>query len=309
MAGVLSGAALLAGSTLAALLGLHLLHLALQLLGFAAQHLLLPALLEVLRLLALLLGQFLLALGERVQLGKRIVDLFSLLLSRRAGLRGLVLILLGVHLEIEEAGQVAAGAASTPSASALLTEGDLNLAEGRLRPQQSLERLLLVGQSVLPGLLLEFFGRGNHGPRRHLHILLEAGKLLIGRTQSAALHARGERKHLLAQRGLRLRQRLAYVRGVGRSRRLIVLLLPGGGDQFFFAPRDVGLVAGTLPTSTAAASASLLRLRELALKRVHLDEADVCLRLLMTIFSGRIQADDVAGDDLKTLQAQGSRAV
>ena len=56
-------------------------HLPLQLLGFAAQHLLLPALLRGLLLaLLLLLGQFLLPLGELLQLLQRLVDLLLLLL-------------------------------------------------------------------------------------------------------------------------------------------------------------------------------------------------------------------------------------
>jgi hypothetical protein len=55
--------------------------LPLQLLRFAAQHLLLPALLRGLLLaLFLLLGQFLLPLGELLQLLQRLIDLLLLLL-------------------------------------------------------------------------------------------------------------------------------------------------------------------------------------------------------------------------------------
>ena len=83
---------------LLALLTLHLLHLALQLFRLATEHLLLPAFLEVLRLVALLLREFLLPLGERVELRQRVIHLLLLLLRGRSRLCGLVLVLLRVHL-------------------------------------------------------------------------------------------------------------------------------------------------------------------------------------------------------------------
>ena len=83
----------------------QLLHLLLELFGFAAQHLLFPPLLRRLLTLALLVGKFLLAFGELLQFFERIINLA---LARIGGLRlagAFVLILLGVQFEIEEAGQ------------------------------------------------------------------------------------------------------------------------------------------------------------------------------------------------------------
>ena len=126
---------LIAAQLLALLAFGHLFQLALQLFGFAAQHLLLPALLGSLLLaFLLLLGQFLLPPGELLQFLQRLVDLLLLLLLRAGRLRlaALVLILLGIEFEIEQAFQVAraGAAAATTAATTLLAEGDLDIAEG-----------------------------------------------------------------------------------------------------------------------------------------------------------------------------------
>ena len=89
-----------------------LLHLPLELLRLALQHLLLPFLLGGLGAVALLLGQVLLALGEFVEL-LQASSISCALCSALVvgGLLGLVLILLGIELEIEEGGQIACRAA------------------------------------------------------------------------------------------------------------------------------------------------------------------------------------------------------
>ena len=81
------------------------------------------------------------------------------------GLLRLVLVLLGVELEIEQAGEIAARAAAATAAATAGAERHLDLAERRLGAQQMLQRLLLVGDGVLPLLLLELAPRPASSPR------------------------------------------------------------------------------------------------------------------------------------------------
>jgi hypothetical protein len=60
----------------------HLFHLTLKLLRLTPQHLLLPALLHRLRVVALLLGQLFLPPSQSIELRQSIVDGFSLLVCR-----------------------------------------------------------------------------------------------------------------------------------------------------------------------------------------------------------------------------------
>src|SRR5580658_1071805 len=142
---------------LAAVGGLGLLskllrHLLLELLRLALQHFLLPFLLGGLGTIALLLGQILLAPGQFVELFQRVGDLLRFLFGgSRGGLAGLVLILLGVQFQIEEARQVARRTAS--AAPAAPAKRNLDLPEGRFGAQQKLQCLLLVGDGVGPLLL------------------------------------------------------------------------------------------------------------------------------------------------------------
>jgi hypothetical protein len=152
--------ALLAGfAFLALLLALlaafagELFHLAAELFGFAAKHLLGPSLLGKLLLSALLLaGQLLLAAGELFELLHRLVSLLGAFAGRAAILGGFVLVLFRVELEIEQAFEVAqialAVAATAAAASAL--EGDLNLTEEALGAEQVLEGALLGRERLLP---------------------------------------------------------------------------------------------------------------------------------------------------------------
>ena len=97
----------------------QLFHLLLQLLGFTAQHLLLPALLHGLWGVPLLLRQLFLATCKGIELLQSIVDRFSALFRRGPGLRGLVLVFLGVQFKVEEAGEITtcASASSTTTAT------------------------------------------------------------------------------------------------------------------------------------------------------------------------------------------------
>ena len=87
-----------------------------QLFGLAAQHFLLPTLLGALLVVFLLLGKLFLALRQLIELLQRFVN-FLLLLAGRAprSLRRLVLILLGVEFQIEQAREIASRATPLPN--------------------------------------------------------------------------------------------------------------------------------------------------------------------------------------------------
>ena len=111
----------------------ELLDFALQLLGFALQHFLLPPLLEALRgVVALLGGELLLAVRQLVEFFQRVIDVLRTLIRGGRGLLRLVLVFLRVEFEIEEAREVAAGAA--PSAAATGAERHFDLTKRRFRP-------------------------------------------------------------------------------------------------------------------------------------------------------------------------------
>ena len=95
----------------------------------------------------LLLREFLRPLRQLIQLLHGIVDFLLALLSRgrSALLLLLILVLLRIQLEVKEVGQIAAGiraAASTP-ASAIASEGYLNIAIGSFGALQVIQGLFL----------------------------------------------------------------------------------------------------------------------------------------------------------------------
>ena len=193
---------------------------------------------------ALLLRQLLLAARQLVELLQRFVDFLLLLAGGSAGgLLRLVLILLGVELEIEQAGEIAPGSAARPAASALAAKRHLNLAEGGLGPQQMLERFLLAGHGLLPLLLLQLLRGRAHGLGRRLHLFHETVEFLICLGQFAALQAAGERQRLIAQLGLHVGEEFRGFGGFLLRRFLVAQLLPGFGDDFFFALGDLVLAA------------------------------------------------------------------
>ncbi len=216
-------------------LGQLLLHLAFELFGLAAQHFLLPAFLEALLRIVWLVRQVFLPLGERIEFFERIFDILLVLLGGRSGLRGLVLVLLRVQFQIEEAGEIAAGAAATAAATALLAKCDFDLPEGRLSAQQRLQRFLFQRNRILPLRAFQLVCRGAHGSGRLLHILIEIGELLVSLGDVAALHANRKCVDLVAQFLLCIGKELPCAAASLGVAVLSFCLLPGCGDQLFFA--------------------------------------------------------------------------
>ncbi len=206
-------------------------------------------------------------------------------------LRSLVLIFLGVELQFEKLGQIArrsAPSASTPARS----KRNLNLPESGFGAQQELQGLLLVGNGVLPLLLLQLLRGRRHGLRRGDHILLEIADGLHFIGQLAGLQATGKRDGLIAQGGLGLRQQFGDVGGLLLRGVLIDLLFESLGDDLLFALGDFG---GRIATTTAPSSAARgLRLRKLALKRVRLDEHHVGVGFRAAILGGSVDAHQIA---------------
>ena len=177
----------------------QLLHLPAKLLRLTPQHLLFPALLETLLVVALLLlGQLLLALGEFFQFLERLVHLAFTV--RRHFLRSarLVLVLVRIQLEVEQAFQIAALTARAAGSTAALTKCDLDFTEDRLGTKKVLQRLLLRLQSVFPLQPLQLLGSLVHRLRRRLHVQSKQLELFVGPRQIPALHSSGERPRLLA---------------------------------------------------------------------------------------------------------------
>ena len=162
----------------------------------------------------------------------------------------LVLIFFRVQFQVEETRQVAARIAAASSSASLLTEGNLDFPESRLGSEQSLKRFLLQWNRILPLHAFQLFGRRRHGRCGILHVFIEIGEFLVGLGDIAALHADRERRDLIAEFLLRVREELPGCRRVFGSGGLVVLLLPSSGNQFLFALRNFRLVV-RLPASTA----------------------------------------------------------
>jgi hypothetical protein len=137
---------------LSLLLPLQLLDLALQLFGFAAEHLLLKALLRDLLILTSLVGELLLAPRQFLEFLQSFIDLLLAITSTATTLpAAFVLVLFGIELEVEEAFEVARAVlpAASPAASPV-AERDLDIAPRGFGAQQVLQRLLLGTQRVFP---------------------------------------------------------------------------------------------------------------------------------------------------------------
>src|SRR5208337_4179239 len=274
--------------------------LALQLFCFAPQHFLLPALLKALLRVVLLVGQIFLALGQRIEFFKRVLHLFLMLLSWRNGLCRLVLIFFCIQFQVEETRQVAARIAASSSSASLLSKGNLDFPETRLGSEQSLKRFLLQWNRILPLHTLQLFGRRRHGRGGILHVLIEIGEFLVGLGDITTLHADRERRDLIAELLLRVREELSGCRRVFGSGGVVILLLPGSGDQFLFALRNFRLVV-RFPAS-AGTAAVLLRLRKFALKGFDLNERNVGARFTVAIPSSSVEAYQITGHQLIVLQ-------
>ena len=125
-------------------------------LGLALQHLLLPHLLGGVLAVALLLRNIFLALRKFIEFLQRIVDLLRLLLGGRCRPRlRLILILLGIEFQVEQAGEIAGRTTTSAAASSTLrSERNLNLPERRFCAQQILQSFLFARNRVLPFQLL-----------------------------------------------------------------------------------------------------------------------------------------------------------
>src|SRR5690606_6692645 len=260
---------------------LQLLELPPELLRLAAQLLLLPAiplgeLLPAIRLAR----EVLLAPRELLQPADRLVDALGLLLGlveRDRRLR-LVLILLEVHLELEELGQITAREPAAASAAAL--ERDLNVGELRLGAQQVLKRLLLRRDRLVERDLRQALRSWVHRLGRELEALDELGDALVLRRELARACAARERARLLRERALHLGEHLRVVVElllVEEARLLLVPLtnqVPRRDENLPLAARDLVLLAAGPAAASAAGPAPL---REAALERLDLDEIQVAL--------------------------------
>ncbi len=130
-------------------------------------------------------GELALPACELIQLAQRVLDLRAVLAGIEGRLGALVLILLGVELEIEQARQVAPRGIDGSAATAAGAEGHLDLAERGLRAQQMLQCLLLFGNGDAPLLLGELLRRRSHRRSGRLHLVLEASELLVRSLQIA----------------------------------------------------------------------------------------------------------------------------
>src|SRR5262249_21290545 len=155
----------------------------------------------------------------------------------------LVLILFRVEFEIEQAGQISAGAPATAStSSAPITERHLNVTERRFGTQEMRQCPLLRPERVLPLHGFELVGSGLHLGGASLHVLQKRRERLIRSRQFAAGGALRERFSLLLQLLLDFGKEL----GIFSARRTILGTaadrVPGSRDDFFLTPRNLFLV-------------------------------------------------------------------
>ena len=98
--------------------------------------------------------------------------------------------------------------------------------------------------------------------------------------------------------------------GLLRRRGLVAQLLERRRDDFLLAPGNlIGLDALAAASAATTTAAALLRLRELALERIHLDEEHVGLRFGVRVLRGGVDADEIPGHELEVLERQERRAV
>src|SRR5690606_37447936 len=226
--------------------------------------------------------EILLAPCKLLQPPNRLVDALGLLLRliERDRRLGFVLVLLEIHLELEELGQIATGEPAAAPAAVLL-ERDLDVGELGLRAQQVLQRLLLGCDRVVELDLGEPLRGRVHRLGRELEALDELGDALVLRRQLPGARAARERARLLGERPLQLREHLRVVVElllVEIARLLLVPLadqVPRRDEDLLLAARDLVLLAAA--TAAAATAAGLARLREAPLERLHLDEVEIAL--------------------------------
>ena len=218
-------------------------------------------------------------------------------------LPGLILILLGVEFEVEEILEVATAAATT-AASALLSEGHLDIAAARFGAHQELKSLLFVGQGILEAFHFQLLRRRTHLACGRFHLFHQRGEGFARTGKFAALHALGQAGGLRLQLALHIAEELGVL--VLQSLVLRADLIPGGRNDLLLALGDlvVFLLFATAPTAAA-----LLRLRVVAFKGLRLNEVDVGLGNGPRVASHAIQGDDVAGDQLEFFERQHMLAI
>src|SRR5579872_1996020 len=274
-----------------------------QIFRLATELLLLPAAIYASLLLVLaLLRELLLAASQLFQLLHRVIDLLLLFIGARRLLR-FVLVLLGIQLQVEKVRQIAAGILSAASATAAtLAAGYLNVAERRHGARKVLKRLVLGLQRVRPLLVFQLVRRRSHFSRGRFHFLGEALEILIFRRELASRGALGHRLGLIFQLGLHFGQILG-VFGVGLSVLAATIEVMRRRDNLLLALGDLaGIVL--LPAAATAASATLLRLRKVALIGLRLDKRNVADRLRASVIRRGIHRDDIARNQLEVFEAE-----
>ena len=204
---------------------------ALQLFGLAAQHFLLPALTGNPALLARLLGQFLLAARQFIELLERLVDLLVVLAGGARRLLGLVLILLRVQFEIEQALRGRAPSLPPPPPPPPLPKATSiwrNVASARSR---DLQGLLLLGKGVLPFLLLQALAAGSMASAA---AFISFSKLLNSSFSSVSSRlCRRPAREIAWSRSLACTPERNLAASAGPAAwRSCRLMLPGLGDDF-----------------------------------------------------------------------------
>src|SRR5690606_24206742 len=279
---------------------LHLLELAAKLLGLAAELLLLPAVALGQLLAAIrLTREVLLTAGELLKLADRLVDAALLLLERDRRFR-LVLVLLEIHLELEQLGQIPPGEPAATAAVAL--ERNLDVGEKRLGAQQMLQRRLLGRDRVLKLHSLEIFRRRIHRLGRELAAFDELPDLLVLGRQLSRARAVRERARLLGQRALWLGEHprvVVQLLLVEEARGHLVALadqVPGRDEDLLLPARNLVLIRAA---ASAAGRARAARLRERALERLDLDEVEIGLCGALAILRDDVVRDQIAGLELR----------
>src|SRR5204862_2399047 len=137
--------------------------------------------------------------------------------------------------------------------------------------------LLLVGNGVLPLLLLELLRGRVHGLGRRGHLLLKRAELAVLPGELSRLESAREGKRLVAERGLSVRQELRGFGGLFHGRLFIAKLLERPGNHFLFTPGALRGIAALVdaPSSIIPAAALLLVLREFPFDVNDLDEHHV----------------------------------
>ena len=255
------------------------------------------------------LGLLFLAPGQLAQALQRLVDLLVRLLAF-AALHALVLVLELVQLQLEEVGEVlrARAAAPAPSSSTALLLAYLHLVVERLRAQEILQRLLLLGESapriggvqpVHGGLHLL------HRPRKQFGDLLELGIP----HHAPVVEARDESRHLVAKPFLRQPHHdQALVEALRRIARAVPVQIEGRRNDLPLLLRELLLVARARASAASPSAGLLLRLAEIGLEAPDLEEVDVADRLLAAgarvVPRLGVVGDDVAGDKLVFLEEE-----